>query len=66
VPNELKTDAPGMHQATRENTNAFYQVEPIPAPVISEKAIITFPDLKPTFVYDLPTEPGREYVLISK
>ena len=66
VPNELKTDATGMHQAALENTNAFYQVESIPAPVISERAIITFPDLKPTFVYDLPTEPGREYVLISK
>jgi alpha-L-fucosidase 2 len=66
VPNELKTEATGMHQATGENTNAFYHVESIPAPVISEGAIITLPDLKPTFVYDLLTEPGKEYIFISK
>lgn len=66
VPNELRTDAYTMHRAEGENKNPFYQPESIPAPLISENATITLPDLKPTFVYDLPTEPGREYILISK
>ena len=37
VPNEMKSDTSGMNPAEGENTNAFYQTEAIPAPVISEK-----------------------------
>ncbi len=66
VPNELKTDASGMHPAEGENKNPFYQTEAIPAPVISEGATIKSPDLMATFVYDMPTERGKEYVFSSK
>ncbi|HET7002110.1 MAG TPA: glycoside hydrolase family 95 protein, partial [Puia sp.] len=66
VPNELKTGTAGMHRAEGDNSNSFFQTELIPAAVISEGATITLPDLKQTFVYDLPTEPGREYIFISK
>ena len=47
--NALKT-------AMGENKNPFYQIEETPTPVISPKATITMPELKETFLYDLPTQ----------
>jgi len=67
VPNEMKmSDGAGLKKASGDNTNAFYQTEKIKTPIISEKAKITLPDLKPTFVYDIPTEKGKTYTLVLK
>lgn len=67
VPNEMKmNDGAGLKKAGGDNTNVFYQTEKIKTPVISEKAKITLPDLKPTFVYDIPTEKGKTYTLVLK
>lgn len=63
VPNELK----GMgKRAKGENPNAFFRTEVTPAPVISGKAGLVKPQLKETFLYDLPTEAGKEYIFQIK
>jgi len=67
VPNEVKmSDGAGLQKAGGENTNPFYQTEKIAEPIISEKAKITLPDLKQTFVYDITTEKGKTYTLVLK
>ena len=66
VPNEMKLSNGILKEAAGENNNPFYQVEKTPAPVISEKAIITPPDVKKTFVYDIPTQKGNTYTLVAK
>jgi hypothetical protein len=37
-----------------------------PNPIISSKAIITTPDLKNTFLYDISTESGKRYMFIAQ
>ena len=61
--NDLGCEAQG--KANGKNTNPFYQVEETPAPIISQKATITSPQLKPTFLYDLPTQAGKTYTIAS-
>jgi alpha-L-fucosidase 2 len=67
VPNEmgLSTNA-SLKKAIGKNSNPFYQVEETPAPVVSEKAAVALPDLKPTFLYDLPTQAGKIYTLVTQ
>jgi alpha-L-fucosidase 2 len=55
----------GLKTVEGENPNPFYQVEETPAPIVSDKATITPPALKPTLLYDLPTVPGRTYTLVA-
>ena len=67
VPNEIKLHTgKALIKAAGENKNPFYQVEKIPEPVIAEKAVITPMLFKKTFVYDLPAQPGRIYILMAK
>ncbi|CAN5476380.1 glycoside hydrolase family 95 protein [soil metagenome] len=66
LPNTMTVNGVGLKKAIGENTNAFYQTEKIPDPVIAEKAIITPPTLHETFVYDLPTQAGQVYSLLAK
>lgn len=64
-PNALKINAGGsLKKATGKNTNAFFFVEEITTPVVSEKANIAPLQLKETVVYDLPTVAGKTYTLI--
>lgn len=66
VPNEMKlSTGAGLKKATGKNTNAFYDVEETPAPIVSEKATIAPPEVKPTFVYDLSTQAGKIYTFVS-
>lgn len=66
VPNALKLSTGAtLTTATGKNTNPFYHIEDIPAPVISEKAAITKPGLKETMVYDVPTAAGRTYTFVQ-
>jgi len=65
VPNEITLSGGNtLRIATGKNVNPFYQIEETPAPIISPKAIITKPQLKKTFLYDLPTKAGKTYTLI--
>lgn len=67
VGNEMKqADGTALKNAAGENPNPFYQLEVTPAPVISEKATITPPELKTTFLYDISTRPGTVYTLVTK
>lgn len=67
VPNEMKiSNGASLKKASGDNLNVFYQIGKIAEPVISEKAKITLPDLKKTYVYDIPTEKGKTYTLIVK
>jgi alpha-L-fucosidase 2 len=45
------------------NPNRFYAVETTPKPLLSPRAHVEGPVLKPTFLYDLDTKPGGVYVL---
>lgn len=65
VPNALKlSNGVALQKAKGENTNSFYKVEATPAPVISPKAKITLPELKETWLYDIPTQKGKVYTLV--
>jgi alpha-L-fucosidase 2 len=66
VPNEMRINGTSLKNAIGRNPNSFYQVEETPAPIISEKATVTMPDLKPTFLYDLSTQAGKTYTLLSR
>ena len=67
APGELKlNNGTALKEAVGNNSNFFYTVEETAAPVISNKAVITPPDLKKTFVYDITTEKGKMYTLIMK
>lgn len=66
VPNEMKLEGGALKNASGDNVNPFYKIEKTPAPIISDKAIITPPDLKQTFVYDIPTQAEKVYALVMK
>ena len=67
IPNEMKlVSGTLLKKASGENKNAFYQTETIADPIISERATITPPALKETFVYDVSTKAGEEVTLILK
>lgn len=53
-----------LKSAVGNNKNPFYQIEEIAAPLISEKAVVSSPELKETFLYDLPTSKGKIYTLL--
>ena len=67
VPNEMKrNDGSELEKAKGENKNQFYHVEDVATPVISQKATITPPKLKETLLYDISTQKGKIYTLVSK
>jgi alpha-L-fucosidase 2 len=67
IPNEMKLgNGTFLKKATGENKNPFYQTEKIANPIISERAIVTFPAIKETFVYDVSTKAGQVVTLILK
>jgi len=67
LPDEMRSMNGGLlKKATGENKNPFYAVEKTKAPVISEKATIQLPQLKPTMLYDFMTQAGKTYVFVSR
>lgn len=67
VPNAIKlSTGVALRKATGKNTNPFYQVEEIPAAIVSEKANITPLELKSTVLYDLSTVAGKMYTLVAQ
>ncbi|HEY6899263.1 MAG TPA: glycoside hydrolase family 95 protein, partial [Puia sp.] len=63
-PNELKAE--GLKKARGANPNDFFRVEATPSPVVSGKANLAKPQLKETFLYDIPTVTGKEYILMGR
>jgi alpha-L-fucosidase 2 len=67
LPNEMKmSNGVSLKKAIGDNSNSFYNTEKIAEPIISQKAKITLPDLKQTFVYDISTEKEMTYTMIAK
>lgn len=56
----------GLKRANGENTNTLFAVPNITKPLINEKANLNKVDISKTYLYDLNTEAGKEYVLIGK
>ena len=48
------------------NTNPLYAVPAIPEPLINEKANLNKVVVADTYLYDLPTKAGQEYILTGK
>jgi alpha-L-fucosidase 2 len=51
-----------LKPAEKANPNPLFKTPEIPKPIISEKAKLNPPAVKPTVEYDLTTEIGKEYV----
>jgi alpha-L-fucosidase 2 len=67
VTNEMKLNTGvALKKANGKNANSFFQVEETSAPIVSEKATITPPELKETIIYDLPTVAGKTYTLVAQ
>jgi alpha-L-fucosidase 2 len=58
--------AGNLNPASGVNPNPFFRTQEPLAPVISEKAALKPPAVKPTVEYDLDTEVGKVYQLIVK
>lgn len=56
----------GLRKAKGVNPNSLYEAPAVGAPLINEKAKLNKVELKDTYLYDLSTEAGKEYVLIGK
>jgi alpha-L-fucosidase 2 len=52
--------------AKGENSNPFYRVPDVKKPLVSPKAKIKTVELKKTYVYDLETEPNKEYIMLER
>ncbi len=66
VPNALKLNTgKTLKKARGENKNPFYQTEKTSAPIISPKATMTPLQLKETWLYDIPTQRGKVYTMVS-
>jgi len=67
VPNSLQVQDGGtLTEATGDNPNPFFAIPVVHEPIISSEAELDDPQLNPTFLYDLPTEPGRSYLLVRQ
>jgi alpha-L-fucosidase 2 len=67
VPDALTADKETLLAPARgKNSNQYYSVEEIPAPVISAKAPEQGSITKQTIVYDLPTKAGHLYTLVGR
>jgi alpha-L-fucosidase 2 len=64
VPNKMTLKGKALLVAKGVNSNPFYQTEVTPSPIISQAATVVTPQLKESFLYDLPTQKGKEYTLI--
>jgi alpha-L-fucosidase 2 len=62
----VRADGTALQPAKDANPNAFFKTTDIPAPIISEKAKLNPPAVKPVVEYDIPTEPEKEYVFTAK
>lgn len=64
VPNELKLkDGKSMAAASGKNPNPFFDTPDIKKPIISESATLNPVVLKPSVMFDFPTEAGKTYTL---
>ena len=53
-------------QAKGMNNNPFYKVPDVKRPLVSLKAKLKTVELKKTYIYDLETEPNKEYAILEQ
>jgi alpha-L-fucosidase 2 len=64
VPDELKLqDGKSLAAASGKNPNPFFDTPAIKKPIVSESATLNPVVLKPSMLYDFPTEAGKTYIL---
>ena len=56
----------GLKKAKGENPNPLFAVEQVAEPLNNSKVALNKVELPKTYLYDLKTEAGKEYVLIGK
>ncbi len=56
----------GLRVARGENANKAFSVTPTLPPIVSSEATLPPVNLKKTWLYDLPTQPGAEYTLTAR
>lgn len=56
----------GLKKAKGDNPNALYAVPAVRKPLINEQAKLNGVELKKTYLYDLDTKAGEEYVIVGK
>ncbi|REA64249.1 glycoside hydrolase family 95 protein [Dyadobacter luteus] len=67
LPNALKSvNGKPMQKASGENLNEFYRSVEVADVVVSPKAKLTETNLKPTLLYDVPTQAGKSYVFAGQ
>ncbi|MCK8495388.1 glycoside hydrolase family 95 protein [Spirosoma sp. RP8] len=67
VPNALKSSrGESLTTASGQNSNPFYYVEDTPTPIVSPQASKPALALKETLLYDIPTQAGKVYTLVSQ
>lgn len=67
TPNEIKSKSgKKLKKASGENPNEFFVVNETKAPIISKASSIKPLQLKQTFLYDMPTQKGKSYLIVMK
>jgi len=67
VPSEVNlVDGKMLNQASGDNSNPFFEIVKVKEPLISDAAKLNPITLKTTYLYDLPTEAGKTYIIVSK
>lgn len=61
-----KLSGKGLKKAKGDNPNALYAVPAVRKPLINEQAKLNGVELKKTYLYDLDTKAGEEYVIVGK
>lgn len=61
-----KLSGKGLKKAKGDNPNTLYAVPAVRKPLINEQAKLNGVELKKTYLYDLDTKVGEEYVIVGK
>lgn len=56
----------GLKKAKGENPNMLYAVPSVPSPLVKDATKLTGLSMKNTYLYDLNTKAGKEYVIYKK
>ena len=62
----LGADGKPLAEAAGDNPNPFYRVMDVPQPLVSPKADLKQPDVPRTYLYDIPTEAGKQYIFVAE
>ena len=55
-----------LSAADGENPNPYYAVPEVAEPIISSEAALELAQMEQTYLYDVPTVAGKEYVFVAK